>query len=268
MKTLKLIGRSPREAPPPDQAAAAPQDEPFANPFKASPRAAFSSTGAAVVAAALITTACLAAAGGFLLVSTPATTVEPARQAEAGPPIGDAARPPQELVQAASASDGEPPPEIAGAADPPAEPGPSAPDLPAEVGPAEEIGAAEPPASHPTPPRRDLALGEPAYAGVWGPSEAACSPRMNRRGLLPAVIDSDGAWAGDTSCAFSSGRRTGGGWTFAAMCSDGRKRWKTTVRLQVAGDRLVWTSRKGAQAYVRCSRTIREAARPGRPARL
>jgi len=94
--------------------------------------------------------------------------------------------------------------------------------------------------------------GEGAYAGVWATDEKACSPQLKRDGLLPALISAEGAWAGETTCSFRSGKRVGSTWTFAAVRSDARRRWKTNVRMSVAGDRLTWTSRRGSQTYVRC----------------
>lgn len=72
-----------------------------------------------------------------------------------------------------------------------------------------------------------------SFVGVWGPNADACSPRLNRRGLLPAVIANDGAWAGETSCSFKHAKVTGeaqGGqvWTVTASCSSGRRRWNAT----------------------------------------
>ena len=90
------------------------------------------------------------------------------------------------------------------------------------------------------------------FAGVWAPNLKACSPQTNQKGLLPAVINREGAWAGDVSCSFRNGRRDGDGWRFAATCSDARKRWGASVKLTVAGDVLTWSSERGSQKYVRC----------------
>jgi hypothetical protein len=100
-----------------------------------------------------------------------------------------------------------------------------------------------------------------SYEGIWAPNQRACSPRLNRKGFLPAVISSDGAWAGDTSCAFASTKRTGNKWSFAAMCSNSRASWKTTVSLTVTGNRLTWKSARGTQTYVRCEDHLIQAGR-------
>ena len=96
------------------------------------------------------------------------------------------------------------------------------------------------------------AVGTTRFVGVWAPDPNACSPKTNRRGLLPAVINHQGAWAGDVSCAFRNGRRDGEAWRFAATCTGARKRWTANVRLAVTGDTLVWSSERGSQTYVRC----------------
>jgi hypothetical protein len=89
--------------------------------------------------------------------------------------------------------------------------------------------------------------------GIWAPGVQACIPRPDRRGPLQAVITPAGAQAGETTCAFRNGRRTGAeAWTVTATCADPRKRWTTRVTLTARGDRLTWSSRQGSQTYVRC----------------
>lgn len=96
-------------------------------------------------------------------------------------------------------------------------------------------------------------------AGVWAPHISACSPQANRQGLLPAVISPDGAWAGETTCAFKNRKETERGWDVVATCSNVQERWTAKVRLSVNGDRLVWSSRRGTQAYFRCDSGARFA---------
>ena len=88
------------------------------------------------------------------------------------------------------------------------------------------------------------------FAGVWATNEKACSPQLNRDGLLPALISSQGAWAGETTCSFKKSKRVGNTWTFAAVCADSRRRWRADVRMSVVGNRLTWTSQRGSQTYV------------------
>lgn len=92
------------------------------------------------------------------------------------------------------------------------------------------------------------------YVGVWGPTGEACGKRSRRRGFLPATITLDGARAGRTVCQFRDGRKLGNGWTVAASCNDRGRRWSSQVRLVVDGNRLTWSSAKGASSYVRCNR--------------
>jgi 3-phenylpropionate/trans-cinnamate dioxygenase ferredoxin reductase subunit len=100
-------------------------------------------------------------------------------------------------------------------------------------------------------------------AGVWASHIKGCSPHENSQGFLPAVISPEGAWAGETTCAFRNRKETERGWDVVASCSNVHERWTAKVRLKVAGDRLVWSSRRGTQAYFRCNPGVRLAnARP------
>lgn len=92
------------------------------------------------------------------------------------------------------------------------------------------------------------------YVGVWGPTPAACGTPSRRRGYLPATITADRARAGRTTCTFHDGHHTGSTWVMAAECSDRGRRWSSQVRLLVEGDRLTWTSNRGAATYIRCGR--------------
>lgn len=92
------------------------------------------------------------------------------------------------------------------------------------------------------------------FVGVWGPTQAACQSPSRRDGFIQAKITPGGAKAGRTTCNFRDSRRTGNAWVMAADCTDGGRRWSSQVRLTVDGDRLTWSSAKGASAYVRCGR--------------
>ncbi|MET7244081.1 hypothetical protein ABZT49_11995 [Methylobacterium sp. EM32] len=94
----------------------------------------------------------------------------------------------------------------------------------------------------------------PAYAGVWGPSAAACArSRSARRGFLPAVLRPGSARAGKTLCQFRDRRRDGRTWTVTAACHSAGRHWTSRVRLTVAGSRLTWASERGSATYTRCS---------------
>jgi uncharacterized membrane protein len=90
------------------------------------------------------------------------------------------------------------------------------------------------------------------FVGIWGVDASACSPRLNRNGFLPAVIDSEGAWAGETFCSFRSKKRTPRGWDIVANCSNAQDRWTANVHLILVGEQLMWTSERGSQSYLRC----------------
>ena len=96
--------------------------------------------------------------------------------------------------------------------------------------------------------------------GVWAPNTGTCSARDFREGALPAVISTDGAWAGETFCTFSNKKQTETGWSVVAKCSSPKARWTANVRLTVKDNKLTWTSKRGTQAYTRCSPDVLMAA--------
>ena len=108
-------------------------------------------------------------------------------------------------------------------------------------------------AATPRPDSRRAA--PPAIVGVWAPETGSCSAR-NREGVLTAIINERGARAGKTSCVFKEQRWTERDWRILANCTNGHERWTSKVRLMVKGDRLVWTSKRGTQAYTRCKSNI------------
>jgi len=89
--------------------------------------------------------------------------------------------------------------------------------------------------------------------GVWAPDGSSCSLREFRLGLLPTIINADGAWAGETFCTFSNQKPIDNGWRVVATCSNGTQHWTNEVRLNLKNERLVWSSRRGTQIYTRCS---------------
>jgi len=86
--------------------------------------------------------------------------------------------------------------------------------------------------------------------GVWAPNAGTCSARDFR----------DGAWAGETFCMFSNKKQTQTGWSVTAKCSSPKERWTANVRLTVKDNKLTWTSKRGTQAYTRCSPDVLMAA--------
>ena len=92
-----------------------------------------------------------------------------------------------------------------------------------------------------------------SFVGIWTADARACSA-LDRSGFLLTVIDTDGARAGETLCAFESKRQTKLGWDVVARCSNSHERWTANVSLSVKDNRLSWKSQRGTQTYLRCQR--------------
>ena len=126
--------------------------------------------------------------------------------------------------------------------------------------PQQELAAAtpvpHPPADHAGPE----AVKKAAIVGVWAPDEGTCSARKLRAGVLPAVISAEGAWAGETFCAFKDKKETQTGLRVVAKCSNPRERWTANVHLTVNDNRLTWTSKRGTQTYRRVAPDVLMAA--------
>ena len=105
------------------------------------------------------------------------------------------------------------------------------------------------------PDQADLMKKE-VIVGVWAPDAGTCSARDFREGMLPTVINAEGAWAGETFCIFTKQRQTETGWRVVAKCSSPRERWTSDVRLSVKDNRLTWSSKRGSQVYTRCAPDI------------
>jgi hypothetical protein len=97
------------------------------------------------------------------------------------------------------------------------------------------------------------------FAGVWAPDPSSCSLQSFRDGLLPTVINVEGASAGDTFCSFRNQQEMQTGWRMDALCSNKQQRWSARVHLSVNGDRLTWKSQRGSQSYTRCMSDLRVA---------
>jgi len=107
--------------------------------------------------------------------------------------------------------------------------------------------AAAQPGSDPATPEK------PNIVGIWAPDAGTCSAREFRNGMLPTVINTEGAWAGDTFCMFTKRKETENGWSVVAKCSSPQQHWTSNVQLTVDDNRLRWTSKRGTQAYTRCA---------------
>src|SRR5262245_5344877 len=106
-------------------------------------------------------------------------------------------------------------------------------------------------------PQQNLGHSESAkndmIAGVWAPDAGSCSARDFREGVLPTVITSEGAWAGETFCLFAKKEHTETGWKAVGKCSSPRERSTSNIRLTVSDNRLAWASKRGTQVYTRCA---------------
>jgi hypothetical protein len=107
-------------------------------------------------------------------------------------------------------------------------------------------------ADAPGPPIRPRALERVAFAGLWAVRAKACTPAMQRRGYLLVDINAQRARAGGTTCSFHKTKKRGNTWDITAVCSNGRKAWKSNVRLTLERGKLTWTSQRGPASYVRC----------------
>lgn len=92
-----------------------------------------------------------------------------------------------------------------------------------------------------------------SFVGIWAADARACSA-LDRSGFLLTVIDTDGARAGETLCAFENKRQTKLGWDVVARCSNSHERWTANVSLSVKDNRLSWKSQRGTETYLRCQR--------------
>jgi hypothetical protein len=128
-----------------------------------------------------------------------------------------------------------------------------------ESSPADTTGSADAATHRADGADSDLAKNA-TIVGVWAPNAGTCSARDFREGALPAVISTDGAWAGETFCMFSNKKPTETGWNVVAKCSSPKERWTANVRLTVRDNRLTWTSRRGTQVYTRCAPDVLMAA--------
>jgi len=107
--------------------------------------------------------------------------------------------------------------------------------------------------SAPRPPARPSGLTTVPFAGTWAESAAACAPQMRDQGYLLTRINAQRGSAGGTTCRFADIQPNGANrWAIAAVCSNGRRTWKSDVRLTLSRGRLTWTSQKGTTTYVRC----------------
>jgi hypothetical protein len=183
----------------------------------------------------------------------------PGNDVQSAMEIGNTIEPIARSVEESSESFAPPVVELASSTSQPASPKDRSSDMD-EKSPPDSSGSADfASLRHPDDSNSDLAKNT-SIVGVWAPNPGTCSARDFREGALPAVISTDGAWAGETFCMFSNKKQTETGWNVTAKCSNPRERWTANVRLTVKDNRLTWTSRRGTQAYTRCAPDVLMAA--------
>jgi hypothetical protein len=87
------------------------------------------------------------------------------------------------------------------------------------------------------------------FIGVWAPDIDQC------RTTAPIVISSRGAKALDAECDFRSVKREATArWRVQAVCTDGGSSWNANVTLKLTAPKLIWSSERGTETYVRCGK--------------
>ena len=181
-------------------------------------------------------------------VEEPATETTAAERQDGGEPVPTGETP--AFVEPSDLAGSEPDPEAVAASDEEPELPPEGDQDLARAGSAGEDDSVM--ADAPLPPARPRGLAAVPFAGAWAVSAKACTPAMQKRGFLVADINAQRARAGGTTCTFKTVKRQGDTWKVAAVCSNGRKTWKSDVRLTLERGRLMWKSQRGSTAYVRC----------------
>ena len=123
----------------------------------------------------------------------------------------------------------------------------------------QEIGMPTPNAADQTATAEQPREQQATFVGIWAPDASSCSLQNFRDGLLPTVMNLDGASAGDTFCSFKNVQSIQTGWRMDALCSNKQEQWSTRVHLNMNGDRMIWRSKRGSQTYTRCMNDLRMA---------
>ena len=100
--------------------------------------------------------------------------------------------------------------------------------------------------------RTARADGKPRLLGRWAPKLEACSSRNAGTPFLALTIGPRQAKAGTAACEFRTLKQAGDEFRGPASCRNGAERWTANLKLVVKGNRLIWTSERGTQAYFRC----------------
>ncbi len=107
------------------------------------------------------------------------------------------------------------------------------------------------------------------FVGRWALNVDQCQRSQN--GSAPITINSRRAETVGSACNFRSVKREGtNSWRIQALCSADGNSWNARIDLKLIGSKLSWSSERGSETYVRCSRQVGPAmteARDGTPVR-
>jgi hypothetical protein len=104
-----------------------------------------------------------------------------------------------------------------------------------------------------------LVLGQTVHAsstfvGRWAPGIDECQ-RLRGSGA-PLVIRARGAETDGGKCSFRSVRQEAATtWRVQAACSAEGQSWNASISLKLTGSNLNWSSERGTETYVRCSKS-------------
>jgi hypothetical protein len=89
------------------------------------------------------------------------------------------------------------------------------------------------------------------FIGGWTDDIGRC--RTGKKALL--VISARAAKTASGECAFGSvAREAANRWRVTATCLAGGKSWRANIALKLAEPNLTWSSERGTETYVRCTR--------------
>src|SRR6266851_10056856 len=91
------------------------------------------------------------------------------------------------------------------------------------------------------------------FIGRWGVDTDQCQRVQN--GSAPITINSHRAETVGGACDFRSVKREAtNSWRIQALCSADGNSWTANISLKLIGSKLSWSSERGTETYVRCSR--------------
>jgi hypothetical protein len=118
----------------------------------------------------------------------------------------------------------------------------SAPDLP--LGPR----LADTQQGHPTAPAPASARAAPTFIGDWTDDISRCEE-------TPLVINAHAAKSASGECDFGFvAREAANRWRVGAICTSEGQFWRANIALKVVDQKLIWSSERGTEIYVRCGR--------------